>query len=165
MPLWTIFTECLRRSGPQCREALLRRCWLGGLRPDVAGRGRGARRERLEKIGSSRSTCRFAADHQAIAALADRRRRRSCRRRGNASLRAARSAPRRNVVVIVRVAAVDHDVARLEQRHEFFERAVDHRGGHHHQHGARLVEPGHEVFERRRARHALRASRSTAAGL
>jgi hypothetical protein len=55
-----------------------------------------------------------------------------------------------HVVAVEGVAAVDHDVARLEQRRQLREHAVHHTGRHHHPHGARLRERTHQFLERRR---------------
>ena len=56
-----------------------------------------------------------------------------------------------NVVDVVRVAAVDHDVARREMRQQRRERLVDDRGGNHQPDGPRRRELPREVGERRRA--------------
>ena len=52
-----------------------------------------------------------------------------------------------DVVAVVRVAAVDDDVARREHLREIGDRRVDEGGGHHDPHRSRLGELRHEVFE------------------
>ena len=59
-----------------------------------------------------------------------------------------------NVVVIVRVAALDDDVARLEQRHQRLQHGIHHRGRQHHPDRAWL---GQGLDEVRQDRGALRA--------
>jgi hypothetical protein len=63
------------------------------------------------------------------------------------------------VVDVVRVAAVDHDVARLEQGLEVGDGLVDRRRRHHQPHRARLGELLHEVPERRCAGRPLACER------
>ncbi len=61
-----------------------------------------------------------------------------------------------DVVVVARVAAVDHGVARLEERAELGDRLLrDRPRRHHHPHGAGRLERLDELGGRRRACHAL----------
>ena len=65
-----------------------------------------------------------------------------------------------DVVVVMRVAAVDDHVAGLEHVGERSDRPVgDLARGHHHPHGSRPLEHGHELGERRCAAGTLRLQR------
>src|SRR5258707_5399929 len=92
----------------------------------------------------------FAADHLAIAAL------QSPDAAGGADIDVV-NAPggeflgASNVVDVIRVAAVDHDVAGFELRGEVMQGGIHNAGGHHQPDGARLRQFFYEVVERRRA--------------
>ena len=114
MPLWTIFTKWPAPCGAAVQKALLgaatrRRCarsFAARLRRRARARRRSAsaaRRPRPRRRSSGSSRAR------------GRRRRRWCRRRrsGCPASRSVGAAP--DVVAVVRVAAVDDDVARVEQ--------------------------------------------------
>ena len=113
MPLCTILTKCPAPDGPQCRKP----CSAGAGTPE---------RPRVRGADSTPG-----ADHQAIAALEP----------GDAAARAdvdvvlTRGTERfgaPDVVAVVRIAAVDDDVAGIEVRLQLLDRVVD-GGGRHHQ--------------------------------
>jgi hypothetical protein len=62
-----------------------------------------------------------------------------------------------NVVDVIGIAAVDHDVAGFELRGEVLQGGIHNAGGNHQPDGARLREFLYEVVERRRTRGALGA--------
>ena len=120
MPLWTIFTKWPAPSGRSAsspaRPGSARRC----------GRACAARRRRpgaiVAKIGSSASTTSvLAADHQAEAALEPQDAAAGADVDVVDALLRERL-PRADVVAVVGVAAVDHDVAGLEQLGERVDR-------------------------------------------
>jgi hypothetical protein len=56
-----------------------------------------------------------------------------------------------DIVVIVGITTVDHDIARSELRYQGVESRIDHRGRHHQPYRARLRQPLEQVIERLRA--------------
>ena len=128
-----------------------------GVRAAASTPGRERREERVEPshdVG-------LAADHEAVAALEPPD---AAARPAVDVVEAARREPLRalDVVAVVGVAAVDHDVAGREPRHELVERGVDDRRRHHEPDDPRRRETSDEVVERRGAFGALRASACTA---
>ena len=109
----------------------------------VAGRKRGENRVEARDDGG------FASDHQAIA---PRETRDAPTRPDVDVMDAARFQRVRaaEIVAVIRIAAVDDDVAGIEQRDEQCERLVDDRSGHHQPHDARRGEPRDQVCQRRR---------------
>ena len=156
MPLCTILTKCPAPFGPQCRYPP-RPC---PARPGRASGGaRRAGRERREERIETAHDVRFAADHQAVAALetphaAARAAVDVVKTMGRQSLRPV------HVVPIVRVAAVDDHVARRQDRDELCERVVHDGGGNHQPHDARCRELRDEIAERRAADRAVADERT-----
>ena len=133
--------------------ALLRRAvaaasgrWLGVSPP---------RRERAEDRVEVLDDLALAADHQAVTALETQH---PAAHAGidvvNALARELPGAP--DVVDVIRIAAVDHDVARREQRRERVERPVHDRRRNHQPNGAGRRQAAHEILERRGAGRAFR---------
>jgi hypothetical protein len=60
-----------------------------------------------------------------------------------------------DVVAVVRVAAIDHDVVALEVCREIGHHRAGHCGGHHDPHGARRIEAGDQLFDRRDTKRTL----------
>ena len=129
-----------------------------------AGNVADARRERREDRIEVLHDRRFAADHQAVAAL----------QAPDAAAGAdvdvvdaplGELAGAADVVVVVRVAAVDDDVAALEQRHQVLDARVDDGRRHHQPDGPRRAELRHQLVERRRALRACRDQLRHRAGI
>ncbi len=135
------------------QEALIGRAGAGGA-ARCGGRGAHARRKRGENRFEPLHDLCVATDHQTVAALAAR----------DAAARAdihivkltfGQIGAAANVVVVIGVAAVDHNVTGFQQGHEVVERRVDHRRGHHQPHRARLLQFRDQIFERCRTRDAF----------
>ena len=117
-----------------------------------------ARRERREDRCEARNGLGLAADHQAVAAAFTRRAAAGADVEVVMS-RCAQSLRPPHVVAVVRIAAVDDDVAGAEMRHQGVEHAVDHRGRHHQPDRARRGQLRDELGERVRGHGTLAAQR------
>ncbi len=155
MPLCTIFTKCPAPTGPQCRypaSAVERPS--APSRPGVRGAAStpGAS---AAKIGSRwRDDLGLAADHHAEAALEPEHPAARADVDVVHALGRERLRPL-DVVAVVGVAAVDHDVARVHETGELLGGLSREGGRHHDPCGARRLQRADQVLERRRARGAL----------
>ena len=146
MPLWTILTKCPAPVGAGVEVALLgsRVAALAARRARDLAAARGERFEdRVEVVDH------FAvpADHHAIAALDPPDAARSPDIDVVQSLRLQRLCPA-HVVLVVGVAAVDHDVAGRHQLGERHDRPLGHRAGRQHDpYRSRLLELRDQVLE------------------
>jgi hypothetical protein len=136
IPLCTIFTKCPAPSGPQCVTH----------GPESSARG-----DRFEHVADALPRFARAARHErrtearAVFAAGDAG-------ADEVQVALAQRASRRLRVLEPRVAAVDDDVAVVEQRQQLVEHLVDRRAGlDHHHDPARPFERADELFERRRA--------------
>lgn len=135
------------------QEALIRGAGAG-CAARRGGRGARTRREGRENRLEPLHDFGLAADHQTVTALTSRD------AAAGADVDVVKLTLRQlgaaaNVVVVIGVAAVDHDVAGFEQGHELVERLVDHRGGHHQPHRARFLQLRDQIFKRRGTCHAF----------
>ena len=150
--------EVARAVRPAVVVAVLGRARLPGA-TGGARRRVDPRRDRGEDRAEPLDDLRLAADHQAEAAVeAPDAAARAAVDMVDVLLAERLGVP--DVVDVVRVAAVDHDVARLEGVPERGDGLVgDLPGRDHHPHRARLLELRDEVLERGRARRAVRLDR------
>src|SRR5687768_14540303 len=153
MPLLDHLHEVPRPGGSAVQEAPLARLErsFAARRPRRRVDAGGERGEdRLEAADG----IRIATDHQRVAALeAPDATARADVDVLEAALRHPRRAPK--VVAVVRVAAVDYDVAVLRQRNEQVERVVHDRGWHREPNRSRRLELVDGVLERVRAHRAF----------
>ena len=138
---------------PAMQEALLGRARVAAA-PARALDAAGAGREGLEDRRQVRDDRWLAADHQAVAAVLA----------GDAAAGAdvdvvlvvlGKLVGPADIVAVVGVAAIDDDVAGLEERREPRQLVVDDGGGHHHPDGARRGHLRDQVGERRGSRRAV----------
>ncbi len=131
------------------QEALLGRGG-GAAAPGRSRRAADAGRERREDRLQVPDDIGFAADHEAVAAVLS----------GDAAARphvdvvvteSAQLPCASDVVAVVRVAPVDHDVGAVQVRHQLGEHLVDDTGRHHHPDRPRRGHFRHQLRERCRA--------------
>ena len=108
---------------------------------DGADAGSQGGKDRVEVLDDAR----LAADHKAVAAVEAPD---AAAGAGIDIVDARRGEPLGaiDVITIIGIAAIDDDVAALEERLELGQRPIDHRGGHHEPDGARRGELLHEVL-------------------
>src|SRR5471030_2965719 len=115
----------------------------------------GARRQRREQRRDMRHGVFFAAYHQAVAALE------TSHAAAGADVDVMQAAffellGAADVVAVVGVAAIDDDVAFLQQWRQRRQRGIDHAGRHHHPDDTWLDQFPHQLFLRRYPRHRRR---------
>ena len=146
IPLCTILTKCPAPLGPQCRYP----CFGGaayfvpsrGAR-DVADAGGEGFEDRIQVLDG----CRRTANHQAIASLQAPDTAAGAYVHVLDSFRRKRSGAT-DVIDVIRIAAVDENVAGFEVRRNLGDGLVDYGRGNHQPDRARLVELADHVGER-----------------
>ncbi len=153
IPLWTIFTKCPAPGGPQWRypcSAELLTFSRPGVRGAESTGGASVAKNRIQVPDDLSLT----ADHLAISPLQPR----DAPARSDVdivnSLGCQLLGPA-NVVAIVGITTVDENIVLRESRGHLLDHLVDDGGGDHQPDGARLLQLGDEVVERRRPGRAL----------
>ena len=153
MPLWTILTKCPAPDGAAVQVALLLRRQLAVAArrpldlPDPRGDGLQDRLDGLDRD-------LVAADHQAVAALQAEDAAAGADVDVVDALLPQLLGPA-DVVAVVGVAAVDDDVALVEERGDLVDDLPGDAGRDHHPDGPRLLELADELLQRRAAGRAL----------